>query len=43
MARLDRLASAKMVAQAGAVIGREFSYSLLEAVAALDEVTLRMP
>jgi len=41
MARLDRLASAKMVAQAGAVIGREFSYSLLEAVAALDEVTLK--
>jgi tetratricopeptide (TPR) repeat protein len=32
MARLDRLASAKEIAQTGAVIGREFSHGLLEAV-----------
>ncbi len=31
MARLDRLASARDIAQAGAVIGREFSLRLLEA------------
>ncbi len=33
MARLDRLASAKEIAQVAAVIGREFSHALLEAVA----------
>ena len=33
MARLDRLGPAKEVAQIGAVIGREFSYALLAAVA----------
>src|SRR5262249_47015947 len=32
MARLDRLASAKEIAQAGAVIGREFSHRLLAAI-----------
>ena len=32
MARLDRLAPVKEVAQLGAAIGREFAYSLLEAV-----------
>src|SRR6202023_1600665 len=32
MARLDRLGSAKEVAQIGAAIGREFSYTLLSAV-----------
>ena len=32
MARLDRLSSAKEVAQIGAAIGREFSYALLAAV-----------
>jgi class 3 adenylate cyclase/tetratricopeptide (TPR) repeat protein len=32
-ARLDRLGSARQVAQIGAVIGREFSYVLLEAIA----------
>ena len=32
MARLDRLGSAKEVAQIGAVIGREFSHALLVAV-----------
>ena len=34
MARLDRLGSAKEVAQIGAVIGREFSHGLLATVAA---------
>ena len=33
MARLDRLAPVKEVAQIGAVIGREFSHELLAAVA----------
>jgi predicted ATPase len=32
MARLDRLGSAKEVAQVGATIGREFSHALLAAV-----------
>jgi TOMM system kinase/cyclase fusion protein len=41
MARLDRLVTAKAVAQYGAVIGRQFSYALLHAVAHLDEATLR--
>jgi class 3 adenylate cyclase/tetratricopeptide (TPR) repeat protein len=35
VARLDRLASVKDIAQIGAAIGREFSHTLLEAVAAL--------
>jgi class 3 adenylate cyclase/predicted ATPase len=35
VARLDRLASVKDVAQIGAVIGREFSHELIAAVAAL--------
>jgi predicted ATPase len=37
IARLDRLASVKDVAQIGAVIGREFPHALLAAVAALPE------
>jgi class 3 adenylate cyclase/predicted ATPase len=42
MARLDRLAApAKMVAQLGATISRQFSYELLRAVAPLDETTLQ--
>jgi class 3 adenylate cyclase/tetratricopeptide (TPR) repeat protein len=40
MARLDRLGSAKEIAQIGAVIGREFSYDLLAAVTGLDTTTL---
>ena len=36
MARLDRLAAAKLVAQLGAVIGRTFAYDLVQAVAPLD-------
>ena len=35
MARLDRLAPVKEVAQLGAVLGREFSYALLAAVSPL--------
>jgi class 3 adenylate cyclase/predicted ATPase len=41
MARLDRLAPVKAVAQLGAVLGREFSYALLRAVAPLEEATLQ--
>jgi predicted ATPase len=37
MARLDRLGSAKDVAQIGAVIGREFSHALLAAVSRKGE------
>jgi class 3 adenylate cyclase/predicted ATPase len=40
MARLDRLGSAKEVAQIGAAIGREFSYALLVAVARKPETGL---
>jgi len=36
MARLDRLAPVRHVAQIGAAIGREFSYALLRAVSRLD-------
>ena len=41
MARLDRLGSAKEVAQLGAAIGREFSYSLLAAVAGKPDTELQ--
>jgi class 3 adenylate cyclase/predicted ATPase len=41
MARLDRLASVRLVAQIGAAIGREFSYALLHAVSRLSEDDLR--
>jgi predicted ATPase len=41
MARLDRLASVKEVAQIGAAIGREFSYALLSQVMARDEASLQ--
>jgi class 3 adenylate cyclase len=41
MARLDRLGSAKEVAQIGAVIGREFSHALITAVALKGEPELR--
>jgi len=40
MARLDRLGSPKDVAQLAAVLGREFSYELLHAVAPADPVFL---
>ncbi len=40
MARLDRLGSAKAIAQIGAAIGREFSHALLAPVARLSEPEL---
>ena len=40
MARLDRLAPVKEVAQIGAVIGREFSHDLLAAVSPLADANL---
>jgi predicted ATPase len=41
MARLDRLATVKALAQLGATLGREFSYELLQAVSPWDEGTLQ--
>ena len=41
MARLDRLGSAKEVAQIGAVIGREFTHTLLAAVGRMAETELQ--
>ena len=41
LARLDRLGPAREVAQIAAVIGRDFSYGLLRAVAGMDEATLQ--
>ena len=42
MARLDRLAAVKVVAQLGAAIGRTFAYELIQAVAQLDAATLQV-
>jgi hypothetical protein len=42
MARLDRLGPAREVAQIGAVIGRDFSYPLLRAVAGMEDAPLQM-
>jgi predicted ATPase len=41
LARLDRLASVRYVAQTGAAIGREFSYELLRAVSRLPKDDLQ--
>jgi class 3 adenylate cyclase/predicted ATPase len=41
MARLDRLASVRRVAQIGAAIGREFSYALLRSVSRLPQDELQ--
>jgi predicted ATPase len=41
MARLDQLNRAKEVAQLGAVLGREFAYELLQAIAPLDKDMLQ--
>jgi len=41
MARLGSDDTAKLVAQVGAVIGREFRHALLEAIAGLEEASLR--
>ena len=40
-ARLDRLGSARETAQIGAVLGRGFSYALIQSVAGLDEGALQ--
>src|SRR5262249_12499624 len=41
MARLDRLAASKAVAQLGAVIGRTFPYAVLQAVSPWEETALQ--
>jgi predicted ATPase/class 3 adenylate cyclase len=41
MARLDRLPKVREVAQLGAVLGRQFTYEMLHAIAAIDEPPLR--
>ena len=41
LARLDRLGSAKGVAQLGATLGREFAYALLRAVTPLEDEPLQ--
>ena len=41
MARLDRLVTAKAVAQYAAVIGRQFAYDVLSTVSQLDDATLQ--
>lgn len=40
-ARLDRLGGVRELAQLGAVLGREFTYQLIQAVSTRDEATLR--
>ncbi len=42
MARLDRLGSAKQVAQLGAAIGREFTFALLQALVTHERSPIRM-
>jgi tetratricopeptide (TPR) repeat protein len=42
MARLDRLAQVKEIAQVGAAIGREFPYPLVRGLVARDETDLRL-
>jgi predicted ATPase len=41
MARLDRLGTAREVAQIGSVIGRDFSYGLMRAVAGMEDAVLQ--
>jgi class 3 adenylate cyclase/predicted ATPase len=41
MARLDRLPMVREVAQLGAVLGREFAYEMLQALATVEESTLQ--
>ena len=41
MARPDRLATVKAMAQLGATLGREFSYELFQAVSPWDEETVQ--
>ncbi len=41
MARLDQMNTAKEVAQLGAVLGREFAYEMLQAIAPQDQAALQ--
>jgi predicted ATPase len=41
MARLDRLAAVREVAQLGATLGREFPYELIQAVSPVEEAKLQ--
>jgi class 3 adenylate cyclase/predicted ATPase len=41
MARLDRLPMVREVAQVGSVLGREFAYEMVKALAAVEESTLQ--
>lgn len=41
MARLDRLPTIREVAQVGSILGREFGYEMLQAIASLEESTLQ--
>jgi class 3 adenylate cyclase/tetratricopeptide (TPR) repeat protein len=41
MARLDRLPTIREVAQLGSILGREFAYEMLQAIASLEEATLQ--
>ena len=41
LARLDRLGTAKEIAQLGATLGREFSYELMSAVSSMEEAQLQ--
>ncbi|MCZ6811749.1 MAG: AAA family ATPase [Planctomycetota bacterium] len=41
MARLDRLPTIREIAQLGAVLGREFTYEMVQAIASLEETTLQ--
>jgi len=41
MARLDRLPTIREVAQLGSILGREFAYEMLQAIASLDEEALQ--
>jgi predicted ATPase len=42
MARLDRLGSAREIAQIGAVVGRDFPYTLLRAIAGAEDKALQV-
>ena len=41
MARLDQLAPVREIAQLAATVGREFSYTLIQAIAPVDETSLQ--
>ncbi len=41
MARLDRLPTVREVAQIGSILGREFSYEMIQAIAVHEELTLQ--